>query len=636
MKSRSAKTNRPVRAKDRQTPRATGADCAAGASGHRGFDFGAISVADPHGSQELEATRRANLLLRMDAPAPRREPALSPSPRLGFRSDGAPLPADVRHFFEPRLGRPLDDVRIHTDAGSADAAASLGARAFTAGRDIAFAGGEYAPGTPRGRAVIAHELVHVTQPAATRPVIHRLREDEPKGTPIKTFPQNLAKPFKPDPAFYELLAHDISYLENLEGRYLYRADQSFFKQPLPPSPDPLTPRFFDYLSLPQALPDHFALLNRPPDLDGSRALYYEIEKFADPKSGLLVYSLFPNFASEPRIIVFRGTEPNAADIKADADAGGVGRSVFERNRQTIGALLLAAEGRPGSKTVITGHSLGGAMAQWTTAAFQKHVQEVYTFNSPGISKEAAESVPGEKKGGPKVTHYVTRGDIVSTAGDRLIGDNIVRLEGKATHRLEKLVSVGGLALAEKALNAVPALIDTLAGTVRTARKLWAIAWFLNDHNIGIEALQALGTLAGDLHGQRLLRASQVPSSPYPAFNPGGQSPLDFPIDAAELAETAGPAIAKPSGQVTETETEMGRDAIASIVQKALPVIFDQLIPFIEVLKKNAGLTVMIELSPLPVSMIQLLAQKLKPIVRPLVNKIAGAGGLEKLFKRALD
>lgn len=83
---------------------------------------------------------------------------------------GAPLPVAERSFFEPRLGRDLSAVRVHADTPGASA---IGARAFTVARTIAFAPGEWRPGTVEGRRLLAHELVHVLQheqgaPAALR------------------------------------------------------------------------------------------------------------------------------------------------------------------------------------------------------------------------------------------------------------------------------------------------------------------------------------------------------------------------------------------------------------------------------------------------------------------------------------
>ncbi len=78
---------------------------------------------------------------------------------------GAPLPCDVRSFFEPRFGRDFGAVRVHADAQAAASARSLNALAYTSGRDIVFGDGQYAPGTESGRRLLAHELAHVVQQA---------------------------------------------------------------------------------------------------------------------------------------------------------------------------------------------------------------------------------------------------------------------------------------------------------------------------------------------------------------------------------------------------------------------------------------------------------------------------------------
>lgn len=80
-----------------------------------------------------------------------------------FRNRGAPLPRPVRSHFEPRFGVDLGDVRIHTEPRAAEAARDLRAQAFTTGADIAFASGQFAPGTFAGRRLLAHELTHTLQ-----------------------------------------------------------------------------------------------------------------------------------------------------------------------------------------------------------------------------------------------------------------------------------------------------------------------------------------------------------------------------------------------------------------------------------------------------------------------------------------
>lgn len=80
-----------------------------------------------------------------------------------LRSPGQPLAASTRAFMEPRFGQDFRDVRVHTDATAAQSAAAIGAYAFTLGRHIAFAPGQYAPATESGTRLLAHELTHVAQ-----------------------------------------------------------------------------------------------------------------------------------------------------------------------------------------------------------------------------------------------------------------------------------------------------------------------------------------------------------------------------------------------------------------------------------------------------------------------------------------
>lgn len=82
---------------------------------------------------------------------------------LGNLSGGQSLSQSTRAFFEPRFDQDFGDVRVHSDAAAADSARSLNALAFTAGRDIVFAADQYAPDSPDGRRLLAHELTHVVQ-----------------------------------------------------------------------------------------------------------------------------------------------------------------------------------------------------------------------------------------------------------------------------------------------------------------------------------------------------------------------------------------------------------------------------------------------------------------------------------------
>ncbi|MCP5115700.1 MAG: DUF4157 domain-containing protein, partial [bacterium] len=54
-------------------------------------------------------------------------------------------------------------VRVHTGPEAAQLSRILKAKAFTIGEDIAFAPGQYRPGSITGDALLAHELAHVVQ-----------------------------------------------------------------------------------------------------------------------------------------------------------------------------------------------------------------------------------------------------------------------------------------------------------------------------------------------------------------------------------------------------------------------------------------------------------------------------------------
>jgi hypothetical protein len=68
--------------------------------------------------------------------------------------------------MEPRFGHDFSDVRVHADTGAAASARAVNALAYTVGRDVVFAAGQYTPSTDSGRKLLAHELAHVVQQRA--------------------------------------------------------------------------------------------------------------------------------------------------------------------------------------------------------------------------------------------------------------------------------------------------------------------------------------------------------------------------------------------------------------------------------------------------------------------------------------
>ena len=102
---------------------------------------------------------------------PSNPPPMDPGLDLGSavraaEQPGAPFPKELRSYFEPRFAHDFSRVRVHANHHAAEGAEAVGASAYTIGRDIVFARGQYQPNTHYGRRLLAHELTHVVQQAA--------------------------------------------------------------------------------------------------------------------------------------------------------------------------------------------------------------------------------------------------------------------------------------------------------------------------------------------------------------------------------------------------------------------------------------------------------------------------------------
>ncbi|WP_167088122.1 eCIS core domain-containing protein [Massilia frigida] len=100
-----------------------------------------------------------------DATLPSHEPSVIRA-QLG---SGRTLDRSTRANMEGSFGTSFGSVRVHDDSPAARFNSVLGARAFTVGQDIAFAAGQYRPGTTTGDLLIAHELAHTVQQGSGRP-----------------------------------------------------------------------------------------------------------------------------------------------------------------------------------------------------------------------------------------------------------------------------------------------------------------------------------------------------------------------------------------------------------------------------------------------------------------------------------
>ena len=113
----------------------------------------------------------------IQAKATDREQSHDFTPKSG--GAGSSLPQPVLQKMEASFGTSFSDVRIH----ESPQAQSIGAAAYTQGKDIHFAPGQYSPNSLDGQALLGHELTHVVQQRAGR-----VPTPQGKGVPINADP----------------------------------------------------------------------------------------------------------------------------------------------------------------------------------------------------------------------------------------------------------------------------------------------------------------------------------------------------------------------------------------------------------------------------------------------------------------
>lgn len=151
-----------------------------------------------------------------------------------------------------------------------------------------------------------------------------------------------------------------------------------------------------------------------------------------------VFTPIPGKAkSKDAIIAFRGTEGLQFDLSSDASSRGtldtqigdfspaaVGYNQFQQNEALIDHVI----GKVGkdSPLLMTGHSLGGALAQLAAVRYRTRTRRVVTFQSANIDQADVDLVKEQNhRGTPMLaTHYRVDGDVVPTAGEAAIPGNI--------------------------------------------------------------------------------------------------------------------------------------------------------------------------------------------------------------------
>jgi len=123
---------------------------------------------DPYAMSPAQAIRYARAIDRKAEPGadvPEDGALASAFAFLDRTGAGEPLPRALLRRLSHALAADLARLRVHTSRDAANAAAAIGARAFTIGCDIYFAAGAYDPTSAGGIELIAHEARHVADNA---------------------------------------------------------------------------------------------------------------------------------------------------------------------------------------------------------------------------------------------------------------------------------------------------------------------------------------------------------------------------------------------------------------------------------------------------------------------------------------
>jgi Domain of unknown function (DUF4157) len=168
-----------------------------------------LKISEPGDEYEQEADRVADQVMRMPELSVKQqvEPeeemiqrkAIAPSTTqkasevplsVGnvLQSPSQPLDPATRNFMESRFGCDFSQVRVHSGTEAEQSAQVVNANAYTVGHNIVFGAGRFAPGTHKGKRLIAHELTHVVQNRGVFPADSPILSREPETKAIAAPP----------------------------------------------------------------------------------------------------------------------------------------------------------------------------------------------------------------------------------------------------------------------------------------------------------------------------------------------------------------------------------------------------------------------------------------------------------------
>jgi pimeloyl-ACP methyl ester carboxylesterase len=140
---------------------------------------------------------------------------------------------------------------------------------------------------------------------------------------------------------------------------------------------------------------------------------YQNSNVINLDNGINYMFLTPLYEGPSPILAFRGTDDGATAWQ-DLDPNSPGYSGINKHFKDVAAQAEALAIVHG-KLLVTGHSLGGALAQHFTARFPGAVKRLVTFQSAAPNAKQYADISGLEDA-PEVVHHVAKGDVVDLAG----------------------------------------------------------------------------------------------------------------------------------------------------------------------------------------------------------------------------
>ncbi|MBW4680930.1 MAG: DUF2974 domain-containing protein [Microcoleus vaginatus WJT46-NPBG5] len=194
---------------------------------------------------------------------------------------------------------------------------------------------------------------------------------------------------------------------------------------------------------------------------------YTIDRvFDDPQTGFHAIGLVSATPDTPPLLVFRGADSPSDDI-ALVDPRGTGVNQIQANQEALQTWLtqISQDTTKNPNQLlpqVTGHSLGGALAQTAAAAFTPLIGAIITFNSPGVNQTAVSAFIQQGGADKPVIHYIVNGDFVSLSGQAFLpgqvilqsftDPNINPLIVRTKHRFEGLLSAPPAGYSERQIS----------------------------------------------------------------------------------------------------------------------------------------------------------------------------------------